>query len=178
MMSWPEGKTVRYAEGDGYQAVELPYKYTSMSMLILLPTLDRFEEFENTLTAECVSEIVENLGNQYVAVNMPKFRFEASLGLKDTLAGMGMPIAFTEQADFSGITTDCPLFISDVLHKAFISVDENGTEAAAATAVIMTMNALPPQPITVSIDHPFVFLIRDTNTGAILFLGRVLDPTS
>jgi len=178
IMSWYEGETVRYVEGDGYQAVELPYKDTNMSMLILLPALDRFGEFENTLTAERVNEIVGNLGNQDVIVKMPKFRFEASLGLADTLSGMGMPIAFTGQADFSGITTDRQLFISKVLHKAFISVDENGTEAAAATAVIMSETAFPPQPIIVSIDHPFIFLIRDTNTGAILFLGRVLDPTS
>ena len=178
MMSWSEGETIRYAEGDGYQAVELPYKDTSMSMLILLPELGRFEEFENMLTAERVNGIVENLGYHGVILKMPKFRFEAPLNLSDTLAEMGMPIAFTDQADFSGITPDRSLFISKVLHKAFISVDENGTEAAAATAVIMSETAFPPQPITVSIDHPFIFLIRDTNTGAILFLGRMLDPTS
>jgi len=178
MMSWSEGETIRYAEGDGYQAVELPYNGTSMSMLILLPALDRFEEFENALTAERVNGIVESIGNQDVILKMPKFRFEASLGLADTLAEMGMPLAFTDQADFSGITQDQSLFISKVLHKAFISVDENGTEAAAATAVIMSLTAFPAPPITVSIDHPFIFLIRDTNTGAVLFLGRVLDPTS
>lgn len=177
MMSWPRGVTIRYAEGDGYQAVELPYEGTSMSMLILLPALDRFEEFEGALSAERVNEIVENLESQYVLVRIPKFKFEASLGLADTLAEMGMPIAFTPQADFSGITTDCPLWIDKVLHKAFISVDEKGTEAAAATAVIMTLS-ISPQPIMVSMDHPFIFLIRDTNTGAVLFLGRVLDPTS
>jgi serpin B len=178
MMSWPEGETIGYAEGDGYQAVELPYEGTNMSMLILLPALDRFEEFENTLTAERVSEIVENLENQYVLVKMPKFGFEASLDLSDTLAEMGMPLAFTLQADFSGITPDNSLFISKVVHKAFISVNENGTEAAAATAVVIRVTFAPPPPITVSINHPFIFLIRDTNTGTILFLGRVLDPRS
>jgi len=177
MMSWFGGETIHYAEGDGYQTVELPYKDTSMSMLILMPALDRFEEFESTLTAKRVNEIVGNLENHEVIVKMPKFRFEASLGLKDTLAGMGMPMAFSDQADFSGIATD-NLKISKVLHKAFISVNENGTEAAAATAVIMSLTALPLQPITVSIDHPFIFLIRDTNTGAVLFLGRMLDPRS
>jgi serpin B len=177
MMSWVSGEVVRYAEGDGYQAVELPYKGTSMSMLIILPALDRFEEFENMLTAECVNEIAENLRRSFVNVRMPKFKFETSLKLTDTLAEMGMPIAFTPQADFSGITTDRPLPIDQVLHKAFVSVDENGTEAAAATVVILTFG-FPPQPTTVSIDHPFIFLIRDTNTGTILFLGRVLDPTS
>jgi serpin B len=177
MMSWPRAVTIRYAEGDGYQAIELPYEGTSMSMLILLPTLDRFEEFEMTLSAERVNEIVENLESRHVLVRMPKFRFETSLDLSNTLAEMGMSVAFTPQADFSGITTDCPLWIDKVLHKAFVSVDEKGTEAAAATAVIMTLS-ISPQPTTVSIDHPFIFLIRDTNTGAVLFLGRVLDPRS
>jgi serpin B len=177
-MSWSEGEIIRYAEGDGYQAVELPYNHTSMSMLVLLPALDRFGEFENTLTAERVNGIVENLGYQNVILKMPKFRFEMPLDLSGTLAGMGMPLAFTPQADFSGITPDNSLYISDVLHKAFISVDENGTEAAAATAVIIGLTSAPPPPITVSIDHPFIFLIRDTNTGAILFVGRVLDPRS
>ncbi len=177
MMSWPQAVSIRYGEGDDYQAVELPYEGTSMSMLILMPVRDRFEEFESMLSAERVNEIVENLGSRYVLVTMPKFEFEASLDLKSTLAEMGMPVAFTYQADFSGITTDCSLWIDEVLHKAFVSVDEKGTEAAAATAVIMT-SGISPSPVEISIDHPFIFLIRDDDTGTILFLGRVLDPTA
>jgi len=90
---------------------------------------------------------------------------------------MGMPIAFTTGADFSGMTGNHDLFIGDVIHKAFVSVDETGTEAAAATAVVMEMTAMPQPPMEVSIDHPFIFLIRDIETNTVLFVGRVLDPS-
>jgi serpin B len=89
---------------------------------------------------------------------------------------MGMPAAFTGGADFSGMTGKKDLFISDVVHKAFVSVDEEGTEAAAATAVVMAESAAPAEPVQVTVDHPFIFLIRDTETGTVLFVGRVLDP--
>jgi len=89
-----------------------------------------------------------------------------------------MPIAFSGSADFSGMTGNRDLFISDVIHKAFVSVDEAGTEAAAATAVIMKLTAAPAEPVRVTIDHPYIFLIRDIETGAILFLGRVIDPSA
>jgi serpin B len=107
---------------------------------------------------------------------MPRFEFDSEFSLKDTLAGMGMPVAFTDDADLSGMTGNPELFISDVIHKAFVAVDEAGTEAAAATAVIMDLTAVPEPPMEVSIDRPFVFLIRDIETGAILFVGRVLNP--
>jgi serpin B len=108
---------------------------------------------------------------------MPKYEFEAEFRLPDALRQLGMVEAFTSQADFSGMTGGRDLFISDVLHKAFVSVDESGTEAAAATAVIMKLTAMPAQPIQVDVNRPFVFLIRDIETGAILFMGRVLDPS-
>ncbi|MBC7219765.1 MAG: serpin family protein [Hadesarchaea archaeon] len=175
MMSWPEGELTRYARGEGYLAVELPYQDTTAAMLVILP--ESFEEFESGLTSERLREIVDSLESQNVVVKMPKFRFEFPLDLTETLAGMGMATAFSDQADFTGMAED-RLQISKVLHKAFISVDEKGTEAAAATAVIMELTAVLPPPITVSIDRPFFFLIHDTSTGAILFLGRVLDPSS
>jgi serpin B len=90
---------------------------------------------------------------------------------------MGMPLAFSEGADFSGMTGSRDLFISDVIHKAFVAVDEAGTEAAAATAVMMKLAAVPEEPVEVTVDRPFLFLIRDIETGAILFLGRVVDPS-
>ncbi|MGQ9788104.1 MAG: serpin family protein [Candidatus Hadarchaeaceae archaeon] len=173
MMSWSEGELVRYASGEGYQAIELPYQDTSTAMLVILP--ECFEEFEAGLTSERLGEIVGDLESRNVMVKMPKFRFEFSLDLTETLAGMGMATAFSDQADFTGMADD-RLYISRVLHKTFISVDERGTEAAAATAVIMELVAVLPPPITVAIDRPFIFLIHDTSTGAILFLGRVLDP--
>ena len=107
---------------------------------------------------------------------MPKFEFTSGFSVKKALAAMGMPDAFTDNADFSGMTGKRDLFISDVIHKAFVSVDEAGTEAAAATAVIMAATSMPAQPIAVTVDRPFIFLIRDNKTGAILFIGRVLDP--
>ena len=109
---------------------------------------------------------------------MPQFEFDSDFSLKNTLAGMGMPVAFSGGADFSGMTGSPDLFIDEVLHKAFVSVDEAGTEAAAATAVIMKETAMPDQPVEVTMDHPFIFLIRDIDTGAILFVGRVLNPGS
>lgn len=169
----------RYAEGEGYKAVELSYSDKDTSMLIILPALENFNEFEMTLNAERVSEIVENLVSTEVSLKMPKFEFEKSLALGQMLQEMGMSAAFDPyMADFSGIDDNRDLYITNVLHKAFISVNENGTEAAAATAVIIGTTALPPPPIEISIDHPFIFMIRHNSTGAILFLGRVLDPTA
>ena len=108
---------------------------------------------------------------------MPKFEFESDFSLKDSLAAMGMPDAFTGAADFSGMTGDRDLFIAEVIHKAFVSVDEAGTEAAAATAVMVAKLAMPEEPVEVTMDRSFIFLIRDIETGAILFVGRVLDPS-
>jgi serpin B len=165
-----------YAKGEGYQAVELPYDGEELSMVILLPASGNFEAFEQELQAQQVSDIMKGLQFTQVTLTMPKFEFASEFSLKDTLAGMGMPIAFSGDADFSGMTGNPELFISDVVHKAFVSVDEAGTEAAAATAVIVGMTAVSPSPLEVTIDRPFIFLIRDIETGAILFVGRVLNP--
>lgn len=105
---------------------------------------------------------------------MPKFSYTSSFSLKETLSALGMPLAFSELADFSGITAAEGLMIADVLHKAFISVDEAGTEAAAATAVVIVPTAAPSREVR--LDRPFIFLIRDIATGTILFLGRVVNP--
>jgi len=162
-----------YTEGEGYQAVELPYDGGELSMVILLPEAGNFEAFEEGLQAQQVCDIISSLQATQIGLNMPKFEFDSEFNLKDTLADMGMPIAFTGDADFSGMTGNRELSISDVVHKAFVAVDEAGTEAAAATAVIMKLTAAPEQ---VTIDRPFIFLIRDIDTGAILFVGRVLNP--
>lgn len=165
-----------YAEGDGYQAVELPYDGRELSMVILLPEAGQFNDFEDSLDVRQVEAIVKDLESGRVALTMPKFEFESSFGLKESLAAMGMPVAFSGGADFSGMTGNRDLFIADVVHKAFVSVDEAGTEAAAATAVIMQLTAMPEEPVEVTIDRPFIFLIRDIETGAILFVGRVANP--
>ena len=114
-----------------------------------------------------------------VALTMPKFEFESAMRLSKTLTDLGMPIAFSRRADFSGMNGLDTLYIDDVIHKAFVSVDEEGTEAAAATAVVMAAktSVTVRERIEVKVDRPFVFLIRDIETGTILFVGRVLDPS-
>ena len=168
-----------YAEGDGYQAVELPYDGREMSMVILLPDSGRFDEFEAALDAGVVNAIAEALAYRFdVALTMPRFEFESKFRLSEALSDMGMPIAFVEaEADFSGMNGEGRLFIQDVVHKAFVAVDEAGTEAAAATAVIVSIVS-ERQRVEVNVDRPFVFLIRDIETGTILFVGRVLSPSA
>jgi serpin B len=167
-----------YVNGGNYQAVELPYDGDELSMIILLPQADHFKDFEAALNNQVVSDIIGSIKYQQVAISMPKFKFESEFSLKDTLSAMGMPVAFTGDADFSGMDGRTDLEISDVIHKAYVSVDEAGTEAAAASGVIMRLVAVPAQPVQVTIDHPFIFLIRDLKTGAILFVGRVTNPGS
>ena len=171
-----QAESFGYAEGDGYQVVELPYDGRELSMLVLLPQTNRFELFEESLNAQRVDDIMKNLNTREVVLTMPKFEFESSFGLKKTLTAMGMPVAFSAGADFSGMTGNPDLFIGEVLHKAFVSVDEAGTEAAAATAVIMELTAMPGEPVEVTIDRPFIFLIRDIESATILFIGRVVNP--
>jgi serpin B len=167
-----------YTEGEGYQAVELPYDGDELSMVILLPGSGKFEAFEEGLQAQQVYDIISDLQLTDVMLTMPKFEFDSEFSLNDILAGMGMPDAFSlYEADFSGMTGSADLFIWGVVHKAFVAVDEAGTEAAAATAVIEAPSAGPPEsPVQVTIDHPFIFLIRDIETGAIIFVGRILNP--
>jgi serpin B len=172
MMSKTE--SFRYTEGNGYQAVELPYDGRELSMLILLPQPGQFSAF--ALDAKLASNIIQALSPKQIALTMPKFEFTSGFSVKEALAAMGMVDAFTGSADFSGMTGKRDLYISDVIHKAFVSVDEEGTEAAAATAVIMRLTSAPASPIAVTIDRPFIFLIRDNQTGAVLFIGRVLNP--
>jgi len=167
-----------YADGDGYQALELPYDGGEMSMVVLLPEHGEFEAFEASLDGERVQRIIDDISYRQVAVTMPSFEFDSRFNLDQALPALGMPTAFSDRADFSGMTGDKDLYISEVVHKAFVSVDEEGTEAAAATAVVMKLLAMPEQPIEVSLDHPFIFLIRDIETGTVLFVGRVLDPTA
>lgn len=170
------GETTAGAVFDGYQAVELPYQGEELSMVLLVPDRGRFLEIEQRLDAEMIRSTVQALGNRTVYLVMPKFNYESTFRLKDTLSAMGMPEAFTFQADFSGMTGGKDLFIGNVYHKAFISVDEAGTEAAAASAVVMFEGGFTLPPMSVSIDRPFIYFIRDIETGAILFLGRVLNP--
>jgi len=169
-------ESLGYFKGDSYQAVEMPYDGREISMVILLPDDGQFENYENSIDRKMLEDIVSSLLYQQVNLTIPKFEFESEFSLKKALTAMGMPVAFSADADFSGMTGNRDLAIDDVLHKAFVSVDEAGTEAAAATAVIMTLTAVPAPPLVVTIDRPFIFLIRDIETDTILFIGRILNP--
>ncbi len=170
-----------YAETDTLQVLGMPYAHKDgkdLSMFVLLPRDDDLNAVEISLTPGIVSELQQALVYQQVKVYFPKFRLETDYRLSDTLKKMGMPIAFTEAADFSGMDGTGGLFIDDVFHKAFVDVNEEGTEAAAATAVAMTLAYhMDYEPVPVfRADHPFIFLIQDDDTGNILFMGRVVNP--
>lgn len=166
-----------YTEGDDYQAVELPYAGNQTSMVILLPRSGKLPDFEDKLDYKKAKQIIESL-KIYDRVNltMPKFEFDSNFSLSRVLSSLGMSDAFTSNADFSGMTGNKGLFIDNVVHKAFISVNETRTVAAAATGVIMVGSPPPTsQPVTVTVDRPFIFLIRDIPTGTILFMGRIVN---
>lgn len=177
MMNYSKPERLPYIRGDGYQAVELPYVGGEISMVILVPDADKFSEYEEAMSTEHFNSILDSLEAKNVQLAMPKFSFESEFSLAETFLKMGLKSAFDPQeADFSGMDGSRDLFIKNVLHKAFVSVDEKGTEAAAATAVIVGVTSLPVVDVELSIDRPFVFLIRDIPTGTILFMGRVLSP--
>ena len=177
MMKMKTGENLAYAAGEGWQAICLPYKGGLTGMVVIVPDAGNFETFESSLTADRYNGILAALQPQQVTLSMPKFTFETRFGLKEMLSGMGMRAAFdSSAADFSAIDGQKDLVISDAIHKAFIAVDEKGTEAAAATVIIMGMTALPLQGIELAIDRPFFFFIRDVPSGTILFMGRVVDP--
>jgi serpin B len=167
-----------YIQGDGYQAVELPYQGNSAAMDIILPETGNFQNFESALDAGKLIGIFNSMQSTPIALGLPKFTFTTDFSLHDQLQTLGMTDAFDpNKADFSGMTGNHDLYIGNVIHKAFVAVDEKGTEAAAATAVIMqTMSAPAQQKVHLVVDHPFIFVIRDLKSGQILFIGRVLNP--
>jgi serpin B len=166
-----------YFEGEGFQAIELPYKGERLQMIVLLPAEGRFDDIESALDNEFVKSLLRGFASEDIKLYLPRFEYEASLSLADTLAEMGMPDAFDKlQADFSG-TAEIPpnLFISLIEHKAFVAVDETGTEAAAATGVVAEAAS---EPVVVEVNRPFIFFIRDSDSGTIVFVGRVINPTT
>jgi serpin B len=167
-------KTAPYAVGDGWSAIQLPYVGRELAMLVIVP--DDLASFDASFDAAALRSIVDSLENGRVDLTMPTFDFESVFELSDLLAALGMPTAFGDAADFSGITTAEALRISRIIHQANITVDEAGTEAAAAT-VIGFDTAGGSEPPTLHVDRPFLFAIRDIPTGAIVFLGRVADPS-
>jgi serpin B len=172
-----KGMFIPYVQGSDYQAVELAYAGNTAAMDIIVPNEGKFEEFESAFDPEILNKITNNMQPASVSFGLPKFTFSSDFGLSGQLAKFGMPDAFdADKADFSGMTGQRDLFISNVIHKAFVAVDEKGTEAAAATAVLMETTSAVMHDVNLIIDRPFIFIIRDLGTGQILFVGRVLNP--
>lgn len=167
-----------YAETDNLQILELPYGGDDLSMIVLLPKQKNgLTDLENSLSDENLQTWAKGLRKREVQVYLPKFKMTSEFRLGDVLRVMGMALPFSPQADFSGISSAEKLMISEVVHKAFVDVNEEGTEAAAATGVIVRATAaIPQEPLVFRADHPFAFLIRENRTGAVLFLGRVMNP--
>jgi serpin B len=171
--------TFGYLDGGSFQVLELPYDASAQSMIVFLPKrADGLAELEKTLTGARVTDWLAKLAPYEVDVTLPRFKVTAEFQLKDTLTDLGMPLAFSGKADFSGIATGEPLALSAVIHKAFVDVNEKGTEAAAATAAMIhtTSAALEPKKAVFRADHPFFFAIRDNGTGSLLFAGRLVNP--
>ena len=166
-------------EDSKIQAIEISYKDNRASMVIFLPNKKNgIMEFEKSFDYKYYQDIIAALQSQEVRLSLPKFQTTYKSNLGTTLSRMGMPLAFSANADFSGMTGKQDLCISEVIHQAFINVDEKGTEAAAATAVIMKATAIrmPNEPKIFNADHPFIFLIKDNTTGSILFMGKIMNP--
>ncbi len=163
------------SEQPNLQVVELPYKDDRFSMVFLLPAHVAFESFLMELNTERLSSLLDDLKPTNISLEVPPFNSNSNFLLKETLQEMGMIDAFRE-ADFSGITGDKELFIRDVCHGAFINVDENGTEAAAGTAVVVERKSAPRPGVRIALNRPFIYLIRDNATGTILFLGHIVNP--
>ena len=157
----------------------MPYVGKDLSMIILLPKeLNGLAIVEEKLTVANLKLWLDEIRCAEVTVSLPKFRTTSEFELAEALQQMGMINAFTDRADFSGMNGHNGWFISNVVHQAYVDVNEEGTEAAASTGIAMSLKAMPKPPPTFRADHPFIFLIRDNRTGSILFMGRVLDPTA
>jgi len=165
-----------YTETDDLQILELPYKGDDVSMIILLPKEGNISSVEQMLDNENLAMWMDAMNPTDVDIYLPKFTHKTEYNLKEMLIAMGMDLAFSFNADFSGMNGFGGLFIGKVLHKAFIEVNEEGTEAAAATTVHMFETAMPGQSKVFDADHPFMYLIQHKETGTILFMGKVVDP--
>lgn len=169
-----------YGETDVLQILEMPYVGQGLSMVVLLPKeVAGIGALEKALTQENLSKWLGSIHSQEIEVALPKFKMTQKFDLKAVLEALGMTNAFSDKANFSGMTGQRDLFISAVVHQAYVDVNEQGTEATAATGVTMGLTALPPAKVPVfRADHPFVFLLRDARSGSLLFLGRMMNPKS
>ncbi|MBN2480750.1 MAG: serpin family protein [Bacteroidales bacterium] len=173
--------TLQYLSNELFSMIELPYGQGNYNMIVMLPHANHTtDEVVASLTPENWDNWLNMMTEQKVLVKLPKFKFEYKNLLNDELAAMGMEVAFTDQADFSKINALEDLFISKVIHKSFVEVNEEGTEAAAVTAVEISLTSVGPEPdyTLFKADRPFLFAIREKDTGAIIFIGRVQNPLS
>jgi len=179
MMSAPQPEPGLYFADEELQALRLPYK-GGLSMLVLLPRKGGkgLPGLEGELSEKKLAAVRAGLSEQKVKVFIPRFTFSSGFSLNGALAALGMPTAFTDGADFSGMDGSKKLYIQKAFHKAFVEVNEEGTEAAAATGIAMGVKSMPMFDVAVfRADRPFLFFIEDPKTGLILFMGRVEDPT-
>lgn len=179
-MMWRSG-SFRYTEDEQMQLLELPYQGDRLTMIVVLPRKkDGLSEVEATLNQDKIAKQLNGMKSTKVVLTLPKIKTTYATSLVDTLSSMGMTDVFDQgKADLSGMDGTRELFISTVVHKAFCEINEEGTEAAAATGAVVTLKSMPakePPPIEFKADHPYLYMIRDTQTGSLLFLGRVADP--
>jgi serpin B len=167
-----------YTETEDLQILELPYKGDDVSMVIILPKENDLTSVEQKLNKENLSSWIESMHPTYLDVYLPKFTFKTEYNLKNILIDMGLDIAFSSNADFSGMNGFGGIYIEKVLHKAFVEVNEEGAEAAGATTVHILKTAMPEPPKVFDADHPFLFLIQHKETGAIIFMGSIVKPIS
>ena len=166
-----------YGATRNVQIIEMDYQGDDLSMLIILPKKDKMNDIESEFNKETLEAWKNHMEETRVSVSLPKFKFETKYFMRKDLKAMGMPTAFIpDAADFSGMNGNRELFISHVIHQAYVDVNEEGTEAAAATGIVVAIGAVPPENLFVA-DHPFIFLIVDKETGEILFMGRLSDPS-
>lgn len=200
LVAFPEGSTIRepftlidgsgadvpmmrsnmrcgFASGDGWQAVDLAYVSRNLAMTLIVPDAGAFTDVESMVQAGLLNDVVEALDERDVTLSVPRFAVETKADLRPALRALGMRAVFDPSAaDLSAMTADAEMYVDFVVHQANITVDEKGTEAAAATAVGAGTTSAPTEPVTLDIDRPFIHAVRDVPTGALLFLGRVGDP--
>ncbi|WP_227356665.1 serpin family protein [Haladaptatus salinisoli] len=177
-----QSESFPYATVDGHQSIELPYVGGEVGMVVVLPEEGTFEEFERSLDADRASTLLSEMESRKGTIALPRFTVESSFELPETLADLGMPVAFSRGADFGGMVdlegAGEHLRIDDVLHESYVAVDEEGTEAAAATAVEVAATGATLNPFEMTVDRPFLFFVRHRPTGTVLFLGRVVDAAA
>jgi serpin B len=178
MMHSSSDVQLSYARGPGWQAVDLPYADGGLAMAVLVPDLGRLDEILRGFDAAFVRAMLTGLQPTGVALQLPRWTLRTQVLLNEVLGDLGMPTAFTGRADFTGMAREEPLEIAAVMHEAFIAVDEQGTEAAAATAVVMNLASARLSTVQLTVDRPFLFVLHDTATGTPLFIGRVSDPSA